>query len=1498
MVRGHCLQCKQPHCEFNKRPKVAVWSKGYQPMTVEIGCYRFLYVQCLWLQTASTMLLWANLLYLTLLLLFMPGAAPTNSDEGSTVSDEGSTVSDEGSTATITTIYVNPNSSSAIGNSTCWDGGITNPCKSLDLGLEGLWRQSHANNITGTSLSIAPGKYTLSASTPARFSCVSQLSIIAINTGNETKVATIKCAQGAGLSFINVHSLEIRYIQFLGCGALQNSTSSSNNEMHPAFLQFYVGLYFLYCKDITLFNVTVAFTPGTGVVFYNTVGNNTIEYSYFHNNSFNGSLSPQLSGGGGGIYVEFSYCEPGLKECLTGSSEYVNPNYTHDAKYLFTHTGFKENNAALVDHDNGTFILPHKQYHLAFGRGGGLSVFFKGNASHNSIIVKDCLFINNQALWGAGVFVEYQDWTNNNNISFIHSWFEGNALPYTSTADSKFAGTGGGGTRIGYITFSDLQTYGNNILFSKCTFSNNVAYYGGGLSFYAAKQASLSLPLDTLSVEGCLFYRNEGRLGAGMDLSLWHASKPGRPLIPSISNCSFVLNNNSYNPARPSLVGLGAVYIDSLPVKFSGDNHFKKNIGSALVLLGSDTRLLAGARICFEENKGRNGGAIAFMGLSIMTMEDNTQIHFLSNSAQYQGGAIFSYNSGEHDLLASRNCFIQFWNVSTQPNNWNAFFYFENNTANGKPNSIHASTLIPCLWGGPRGRTDVDISECFCWQTWNYSGSECTQEISSAPAEYHINSSFSTIPGNPLPLNAVAYDNLNHTVSDTTIYIARIVDGTASFRGNNSLKYNYLSNSLLDIQGKPNTTVQLQIETIDPIVIQTSITVHLKSCPPGFTTEQSAAESSTVCDCPNVTESYYGGYLRCHKSEFQSRLLREAWMGTWNGTKDLVVGLSPYIDKLMPDEEYIELPTDPIELDTFFCNGSHRKGVLCGSCQDGYGPSVTSLECVDCPESFVYYHWIIYLLAVFVPITIFFSLILIFSLPITLGPLNAFIFFAQMITTTVNVDADGMIVFTSLAPNSNSTKWVMKTFQDLYTVLYDVWNLNFFIPWLPSFCLSPHINTLTLMSLSYLPALYPLILIAILSVTLNLYNRGVRLCVITMRPFHRCLARVRGRLNLRQPIAGGIATFLLISYTKFNLTSLQLLSPAPLLDASGDSVVNVIYNNGDIVFGSAESAPYLILASIFLLLFGLIPPILLILPSILHAIDKLHHSPLLEKLQPRGKLQEFLELFHGCYKDGTNGTIDCRWFAGLYFCLRIVIIAIYSASYTWLYQYCLQLLFFLMAAFLFAAFRPYKKDWINVIDTGMFLILAAVTALSSFNLSLARAGNSLSPFAYAVECILIFAPLVYCMLCVIGFFCSGPIQKFAAHRRASIRMRRRQPVNCVLNDNEKVRRRTPLVTTTEVSISSRKSGLEDSTGVENFLDFTQTSGRMGRISSVPASEIEEEDEEEEREEEERWSRRPGTLEQAPLLGGSARRDQEDNKRRHMSGVCTYGSTTSSTDSEQ
>ena len=89
------------------------------------------------------------------------------------------------------------------------------------------------------------------------------------------------------------------------------------------------------------------------------------------------------------------------------------------------------------------------------------------------------------------------------------------------------------------------------------------------------------------------------------------------------------------------------------------------------------------------------------------------------------------------------------------------------------------------------------------------------------------------------------------------------------------------------------------------------------------------------------------------------------------------------------------LPADPDMLNDDMCGPYNRKGLLCGSCRDGYGLAVysLSLDCADCSKLSTISALCLYLLVVFLPITIFFFCVIFFRIKITTGSLLPYVMF-------------------------------------------------------------------------------------------------------------------------------------------------------------------------------------------------------------------------------------------------------------------------------------------------------------------------------------------------------------------------------------------------------------------------------------------------------------------------------------------------------------------------
>ena len=1244
--------------------------------------------------------------------------------------------------ASAVEIHVDPGSEGH-DSENCWEMETLYPCKTLKFALRG------AQGNDNVQIVLHGGTYSLVNGKETTFSEMSRLSI------NSTKPATIKCEENAGLSFFNSTNISIENVVFAECGAVHNSSSRDlDPSTDPEFIQFKAALYFLFCENVSMKNVQVTRSFGTGVVLYSVVGKNTFQDSIFSNNQ----VDNLYSGGGGGLTIDFSFCVPGDLECLENET-YTNripDKYRNGANFLIENCTFLNNTATTHNYTYDLFVATYHSYHVALGRGGGLSVFFGGIAFNNYVLVESSYFVNNSAVWGGGAIISYQDSSVNNTVLIKSSEFTRNICPYDAF---KYQGTGGGALRLRYTGLSDFN---NSFTAENTTFTSNSAYFGGGISFQSISESLDDQPtFNKVKLYNCSWIANVARLGSAFDLSVYFYRTNGTIFRPVIRDARFEKNSVAYADRPGVTTGLGTVYTASVPLQLQGTIYCTENFGSAIVSLDAGLHLAKKTILNMYHNVGTNGGGITLFGSAFLEVSDESSLIFRDNLVDLNGGGIYWESIGNHELVSSRNCFIRYADVLRNPVDWTALFVFSNNSAGISGSAIYATTLLACLWGGLPFGSVVDpvdgYKDIFCWKgsdgriIWDYKDQNCSSSVATAPGYFtgftegnHYK--LQTIAGNFSRVPITMNDDRYNEVPLESLVFSKVNDAVAS----------YITHEPVPFFGRERENMTIKISTIKPRVLSTELLLSFKPCPPGFFLN----DTSLRCEGGKYPFVF-------PRDNFTATIQRGNWFGYGNNgslfeAQCFFCPLNPEL----PIYNYVTLPQDPNDLNEFFCGPLNREGVVCGSCIDGYGPAVNSEQftCINCTTT--HYAWLLYLTTEYLPITILLVVVVVFNLNFLSGPANAFVFFAQIITTTFGVDGNGIIVYRAITSHASRIK-------SAFTAIYGIWNLDFFENiegW--EYCLSPNLSALDLLGLQYLTAFYPLVIIAFAAVILALYDKNYRFVVWIVRPIHRLSSRIYSRWNLHNSIIEALATFLVLSYSKFVIISARLFFAETLYNEYGDPVSEVSHLDGVSEFHSIEYAPFLVTASVVYSLCLLMPIILLLysLRPFYWLLTKCNAT----FLQPGGKFQYFLNSFHHCYKDGTNGTHDCRYFAALYFVFRVLLMATYSAS-TWMEQYVLQQIICTGCILLFAIIRPYKNPYYNLIDTAMFSILAIINVLVMYNLYLEAANLQLSASAYYCLCILIFIPLLYIVCYVFYYFCKT--HQAARLERIVNKLRRRKETN-------------------------------------------------------------------------------------------------------------------------
>jgi hypothetical protein len=229
------------------------------------------------------------------------------------------------------------------------------------------------------------------------------------------------------------------------------------------------------------------------------------------------------------------------------------------------------------------------------------------------------------------------------------------------------------------------------------------------------------------------------------------------------------------------------------------------------------------------------------------------------------------------------------------------------------------------------------------------------------------------------------------------------------------------------------------------------------------------------------------------------------------------------------------------------------------------------------------------------------------------------------------------------------------------------------------------------------------------------------------------LSRHPGCVFSRRSALRAFTTLFLVSYTTFTSVSLELLHFTSLHGKT------VLYKSGEVEYFKGEHVKYGILAILVCVV------VVLPFPLCLCLIQPLSY------LKPGlgvGKLKPFLDIFHYCYQSRY------RWFSGVYYLARIVLLLIYTFSPESTLKHSLLCLSCILLLTLQANIRPYetknrnkdpsiKETWINLLDSLILTDLSLIALLGSFPASSDSALTLMNSKGYSVA-----DYLCMCLMCL------------------------------------------------------------------------------------------------------------------------------------------------------
>ena len=413
------------------------------------------------------------------------------------------------------------------------------------------------------------------------------------------------------------------------------------------------------------------------------------------------------------------------------------------------------------------------------------------------------------------------------------------------------------------------------------------------------------------------------------------------------------------------------------------------------------------------------------------------------------------------------------------------------------------------------------------------------------------------------------------------------------------------------------------------------------------------------------------------------------------------------------------LPEDISKLNDYMCAPLNRKGYMCSECIEGFGPSMISsymgnIICCDCRIASSWYGVTLHLSIEFIPLTVFYLLILVFRIRITSAPMICFIMYSQLMVIAFQSSADSDSPLNLVKFSGNGT---LRSMSKVFLTLYGVFNLQFFYFVVNPFCVSSQLTSLHLALLGYISAFYPFLLTAFMWISFELHDRNFRPIVILWKPFRRCFVQLRRGWDTKNDITDVFASFFVLSYTKIMYQTLLTLSADRINNYSlafepvphSSYILNA---DSSVVVGSAKYVCIVIFTGLLFCVFNIFPVLLLVLYPFQwfrRALSKCSLNTI--------AINHFVEKFHHGYRDGLDGGKDMRSFSGLHLVLRIMIIVpvLLLRSIFHLEVWFLRGMILSITALLVALCRPYKKMYTNILDAVLLFYLATFCHLLSSN---------------------------------------------------------------------------------------------------------------------------------------------------------------------------------------
>ena len=780
------------------------------------------------------------------------------------------------------------------------------------------------------------------------------------------------------------------------------------------------------------------------------------------------------------------------------------------------------------------------------------------------------------------------------------------------------------GKRLGGAIYNFHNHYSHDG-YSKVTFTNNYATFGGavysdeGSNFIIGGNSAVTF-INNKAVSGGAIYSG------------------------GLANFVSIFNGNTTT--------MNTIFSFYPNITFKGKSTvvFIRNIvtsyGGAIFALQSNIRFGKNGAVIFQDNTAQaNGGALYLSDHCTTTFTSDSDLTFSYNTAEGYGGAMF---------IRITESIITF--------NINFHTQFQNNSAVVAGNSLYIT--VPkwcnryCLDDSIMGIKNV------------LQNSQIGQDIAATPYKidlYHpavcINNNTegdcgiylvrNTMLGQELSIGACVLDYYGKHSNAIQFVVNGENNDDYYINGANKVLISCGNNTFHGISIVGNETLPGQLSNYsitlelnvgpysDEKAFSIVIVVEISPCHPGFWHDKELQR----CTCFNDTDIVF-----CTDST--STIKRGYWFGTVNRQPTIAVCPVNYCDFTSCETTDGFYHLSPLRANQ--CR-SHRTGIACGNCEEGWTLSFDSVECVPTDKCTTGQTALIVTLTVLYWIGILTAAFAIMYYKVPVGYLYAISYYYSMLDVwldqTLQLSQSLLITFNSLSSIARVTP-----------------------QFLGQLCLIKGLSGIDQQFIHYVhPLAITLILIAI-----------------------SLVAKVSYRFSsfISRGIIHVICLLLLLSYTSITTTSLMLMRTLTFLD------VHKVYTylSPDIEYFHGRHLPYGIMAVLITIGIVIGLPLLLLL------------EPFLNSFINFTRIKPLLDQFQGCYKDKYR-SLACYYM----FCRLVIIVIVIVGSYNpSLAQYILIGLCVIVST-IHLMVRPYHHKLLNIFDGLILMLINLVTVLPLFD---------------------------------------------------------------------------------------------------------------------------------------------------------------------------------------